>query len=94
MRLKSRWGCQNHPFAKIATSLEGLVGVVGISGQILSMLEAKRGKNLSLQLKGGKDAEKSACVEKKTKASVVLDAISYFRGGVVSMELILILVLW
>jgi hypothetical protein len=35
MRLKSRWGCQNHPEANTATSFEGRLGVVGISGQML-----------------------------------------------------------
>jgi len=35
MDLKSRWGCQNHPEAKTATSLDGFFGVVEISGQIV-----------------------------------------------------------
>ena len=34
MRLKSRWGCQNHPEASTATSFVGVFGVVGISGQM------------------------------------------------------------
>ena len=41
IRLKSRWGCQNHPEASTATSFDGLPGAVGISGQILPP-EAKR----------------------------------------------------
>ena len=47
MLLKSRWGCQNHPEASTAISLDGLLGVVGISGQMLLPLpllaEANRG---------------------------------------------------
>ena len=38
MRLKSSWGCQNHPEANTATSLEGLLAVVAISGQMLSLM--------------------------------------------------------
>mmetsp|Transcript_971 Transcript_971/g.1702 ORF Transcript_971/g.1702 Transcript_971/m.1702 type:complete len:92 (-) Transcript_971:108-383(-) len=42
MRLKSRWGCQNHPEAKTATSFDGLSGAVEISGQILPLVDASR----------------------------------------------------
>jgi hypothetical protein len=38
MRLKSSWGCQNHPEANTATSFEGLLAVVAISGQMLLLL--------------------------------------------------------
>jgi hypothetical protein len=38
MLLKSRWGCQNHPEASIATSFAGLPGVVSISGHIIPPL--------------------------------------------------------
>eukprot|EP01083_Nonionella_stella_P118076 352390_1 len=31
--LKSRWGCQNHPEASTATSFDGELGTVEISGQ-------------------------------------------------------------
>jgi hypothetical protein len=31
----SSWGCQNHPDANIATSFEGLLGVVDITGQMI-----------------------------------------------------------
>jgi len=34
MRLKSRWGCQNHPEANTATSFDGPRGAVDISGQM------------------------------------------------------------
>jgi len=70
VRLKSRWGCQNHPFARIATSLQGSEGVVGMSGHMLSMLEANRELIFSIRLKGTKDVEKSACVKSKTRARV------------------------
>lgn len=38
MRLKSSWGCQNHPEANTATSFEGLLAVVAISGQMLLLM--------------------------------------------------------
>ncbi len=80
---KSRWGCQNQPLARIATSLEGLVGDVGMSGHISSMFEANRELVFPAQLKGTKADEKINCVKKMTRVRVVLDnnmANSYFRG--------------
>ena len=51
MRLKSRWGCQNHPEASTATSFEGRLGVVGISGQmLLPLAKAYREDAIDLDL--------------------------------------------
>jgi hypothetical protein len=38
MLLNSRWGCQNHPEARIATSFAGWLGVVSISGHMPLLL--------------------------------------------------------
>jgi len=82
VRLKSRWGCQNQPLARIATSLEGLEGVVGMSGHILlSMFEANRELVFPIWLIGTKAFEKSNCVKNMTRVSVFdVMATSYFRG--------------
>mmetsp|Transcript_4423 Transcript_4423/g.9211 ORF Transcript_4423/g.9211 Transcript_4423/m.9211 type:complete len:109 (+) Transcript_4423:602-928(+) len=82
VRLKSRWGCQNQPLARIATSLEGLEGVVGMSGHILlSMFEANRELVFPIRLIGTKAFEKSNCVKNMTRVSVFdVMATSYFRG--------------
>jgi len=73
VRLKSRWGCQNQPLARIATSLEGLEGDVGMSGHILSMLEANRELVFSKRLKGAKAFEKINWVKNMTRERVLDD---------------------
>jgi len=47
MRLKSRWGCQNHPDANTATSFDGSFGTVDISGQ-MSLPDADREDAIAL----------------------------------------------
>jgi hypothetical protein len=86
VRLKSRWGCQNHPLARIATSLEGSAGVVGMSGQMLSMLEANRVLIFSIRLKGTKDVEKIACVKMKTRASAFDAMVVHFSTTIELLE--------
>lgn len=68
---KSRWGCQNHPLARIATSLEGLIGDVEISGHISSMFEANRELVFPTRLKGTKADEMNNCVKKMTRVRVL-----------------------
>lgn len=57
MRQKSRWGCQNHPEASTATSFEGRLGVVGISGQMMPFSEANRGDFIAPNLERGENEE-------------------------------------
>ncbi len=81
MRRKSRWGCQNQPLARIATSFEGSEGDAGISGHMSSMFEANRELVFPTRLKGTKADEKIDCVKKMTSRVRVFDnmANSYFR---------------
>ena len=74
-RLKSLWGCQNHPLARIATSLEGFEGEVGMSGHMLSMFEANRELVLSKRLKGAKAFERINCVKNMSRVRVFFDFI-------------------
>lgn len=87
MRLKSRCGCQNHPLAKTAISLEGLAGAVGISGQMLSMLEANLGIRFRcLFTTGINEADKIAFVKMKARMSGVFGVMIFLlQDGVVRL---------
>ncbi len=73
MRLKSRWGCQNHPEASTAISFEGRLGVVGISGQmLLPLAKTRRAVAFTPDLLRGKD-ENAKQVVAKEKMMVAME---------------------
>ena len=91
MRLKSRCGCQNHPLAKTAISLEGLAGAVGISGQMLSMLEANRGIRFRCLFTTGTNefTDKIAFVKMEARMSGVFGAMIFvLQDGVVRLAVL------
>lgn len=88
MLRKSRWGCQNQPLARIATSLEGLVGDVGISGHISFMFDANRELVFPTRLKGTKADEMNTCVKNMTRVRVLDNMANYSR----TMEVIAVVV--
>lgn len=83
MRLKSRWGCQNHPEASTATSFEGRLGVVGISGQMMPFSAANRGDFIRPNLErgeneehGGTRKEAMVAIERPISARVMISEIT------------------